>query len=71
MAANTDDTRQDLLDLKLRTEVRKMMVDMEHDAELRTHWRHQKLYWTGAVLLAVVAIMASPFLKAMAKHYYP
>jgi len=71
MATTPTDTRDELEFKKLRIEVKKMMADMEHDAEQRLHWKEQQRYWTGAVILAASAILASPFLVAAAKHYFP
>ncbi len=35
------------------------------------HWRRQQYYWIGTVIFAIVAILASPFLTVIAKHYWP
>lgn len=69
--AEQNETRDDLEFRKLRVETRKMLAEMEKDLEHRYHWKAQQRYWQGAVLLAALAIVSSPFLTAIAKHYFP
>lgn len=36
---------------------------VEHEVEERYHWKAQRLYWGALVIVAVVAIAVSPFVK--------
>jgi len=74
MNTESNDTREQLEFNKLRIETRKMMADMEHDADTRnhrqaeredreTHYKAQQRYW---IIIAIVASLGI-ILNAVAK----
>lgn len=58
-----DQERQNLFDKKMEREYRKMMADIEHDVELRVHWKAQKIFWILTFLLGVIAIAANAYVR--------
>lgn len=48
---------------KSKREFDKMMADMQHDIEQRTHWKAQKYFWFGTVLAGIIAICVNGYLQ--------
>lgn len=52
----SQETNEELEFKKLRLEVNKMIIDIEHDVSQREHWKRQNWYWWTTVVIAVIAI---------------
>ncbi len=55
--------RQALDDQELRTRISKMYADLNHDADLRNHWKFQRFVWVFMGIVAIVAIIANAYIK--------
>ena len=83
MSINTEptETQDDIEYRRLRMEVKKMIVDMEHDVSQRehwketrqaqsAHWKRQQYCWVGTVIMTSIALIASPFILAYASKFF-
>jgi len=55
---------------KENLEMNKMRADMKHDLAAEYHWEQQRKHWDSTVRLAVFAIVITPFLTSIIKHFF-